>query len=144
MFCVDHGFKVAQKENFGEFVNFTLGSTPDKAPLFLVVPCTFPFVSPSSHTVLQPAPCLQLITRVLYDHLGPDDSKGKSKLGMVPQSTMQEFFLPLEAFNLGADTKNGCRVWVNNQMFMGKFIESENINGEQNALRPFSQVLVLE
>ena len=103
-----------QKDNFGEFVNLTLGQAPDKAHLFCGYSVSNPF--PLSHFVLQPVPCLQLLTKVLYDHLGPDDSKGKSKLGMAPQSTMQEFFLPLEAFNLGADAKNGCRGWVNNHM----------------------------
>ena len=98
---------------------------------------------PSSHLVLQPVPCLQMLHKVLYDHLGPDDSKGKSKLGMVPQSTMQEFFLPLEAFNLGADTKNGCRVWANNHMFQGKIWRVlNNTHGDPNGLMPFNNIKI--
>ena len=65
-----------QKDNFGEFVNLTLGQAPDKAHLFCGYSVSNPF--PLSHFVLQPVPCLQLLTKVLYDHLGPaKERKGK-------------------------------------------------------------------
>ena len=34
--------------------------------------------------------------------------EGRSTLGLVPQSTMREFYLPLAMFNVGKDSKSGC------------------------------------
>ena len=45
----------------------------------------------------------------LLAHLGSDDdAKERSTLGLVPQSTMREFYLPLAMFNVGKDSKSGC------------------------------------
>ena len=49
------------------------------------------------------------IDAVLLNHLTTDtEIRGRSTLTMVPQSTMREFYLPLSAFNVGRDSKNGC------------------------------------
>ena len=33
----------------------------------------------------------------------------KPTLSLVPQASLQEFWLPLSAFHVGPDAKNGCR-----------------------------------
>ena len=52
----------------------------------------------------------QVMTKVYGNNLETND-RGKPVIGLVPQSTMMEFYLPIESFNLGRDSKNGCRVF---------------------------------
>ena len=50
----------------------------------------------------------QVAMKILWDSLGDAETRAPTTLNLVPQSSMLEFFLPIELFNLGKDSKNGC------------------------------------
>ena len=56
-----------------------------------------------------PLSLLQIAEKLLAPLGSDEDARGRPTLGMVPQSTMREFYLPLVQFNVGKDSKSGCR-----------------------------------
>lgn len=113
--------KVVSQKNLGQHVETVLGdldlrmkallaTTPQVAMLTCV---TNSWVAPYS----QPGafcPILlhagQVITRLVIER--SDDVDPKPTLSLVPQPSLQEFWLPLHAFHLGEAAKNGCRVLI--------------------------------
>ena len=51
---------------------------------------------------------LQIAAKLLAPLGTDDDERGRPTLGLVPQNTMREFYLPLVKFNVGKDSKSGC------------------------------------
>lgn len=49
---------------------------------------------------------MQVITRLVHDRCV--NVEPKPTLSLIPQSSLQEFWLPLTAFHLDEDAKNGC------------------------------------
>lgn len=111
--------KVVEKQNFGEFVEgymnthdfekAVLGHCPVQHISFYPSPNSGDRQPQSkSHPLTPVSP--QVASKLLVDHLPEPtaEEKGRPLLGLVPQSTMREFFLPITAFNIGRDTKNGC------------------------------------
>ena len=49
---------------------------------------------------------LQVLSRLILDRCADIDPK--PTLTLVPQNSLAEFWLPLTAFYLGPDAKNGC------------------------------------
>lgn len=108
-------------QNFGEYVNQYLTTCADmtkaimgkkrcknnvaqnyRPPFWDGKKISQPPVSPCQLSLLQ-------ISVKLLAHLGSDDdARGRSTLGLVPQSTMREFYLQLPMFNVGKDSKSGC------------------------------------
>ena len=52
-------------------------------------------------------PHLQVLTRLIIDRFSDIDPK--PTLTLVPQNSLAEFWLPLTAFYVGQDAKNGCQ-----------------------------------
>lgn len=60
-------------------------------------------------------PCLLYISQAIerYVDRWPAGPSMRSVLGMVPQNTVEEFFLPLNSFDYSSKSKNGCSlVWI--------------------------------
>ena len=49
----------------------------------------------------------QVITRLVLER--STDVDPKPTLSLVPQASLQEFWLPLQYFHLGENAKNGCQ-----------------------------------
>lgn len=50
-------------------------------------------------------------TKAIWKHV-PDPDAGRAPITVVPNATVDSFWLPLHAFDYSSDGKNGCGVVV--------------------------------
>ena len=115
--------KVIEKQNFGEYVESYMNTHDFEKAVFGHCPiqqiCFYHLLPHAvlTQVIVTPQSCLQVASKILVDHLPEPtaDEKGRPLMGLVPQSTMLEFFMPITAFNIGKDTKNGCGMFQKKQ-----------------------------
>ena len=138
------GSRWSRKRTSGSLSTLPLEQLLTRLLCFWVVLCPLPsFFLHQAIWFCSPCPAFRCSTKCSMTILGLMIRRESRSWVWFPQSTMQEFFLPLETFNLGADTKNGCRVWANNHMFQGKIWRVlNNTHGDPNGLMPFNNIKI--
>ena len=114
--------QVIEKNNFGEWVNKTDSETRHKAAQCFIstfISLVYEVYQPKLRVrVSRVAPSsLQVLVKVLQDASIGSTSFDRLTLQSIPNASIDEFWLPLPAFNVEASSKAGCRVFV--KMFMG-------------------------
>ena len=79
----------------------------------------------------------QALKFYVLDRFDPE-GRGKPTLALVPQSHLKEFWLPLSAFDISKDAKNGCqglgKVWVRLDFQKGRIVGNSNQVTLQNLM----------
>ena len=104
-------YKVTANQNFGSHINELY---PGKEKVIEV----WPRIKCFANIPNQPSPfaALQVLEKVIISRFDPH-GKDKLSISLVPTETLKDFWLPITAFDVSVNAKNGCRGGKNTLCF---------------------------